>query len=179
MSEPRVLEDQLLCEGRRVKLLRRVVSWKGMVFEKDLVVFGRSVVIIPVLSEGRVVFVRQWRAPLGKWIVELPAGRVESGEDFQSAALRELEEETGYRASRVVELGRAYVSPGYSDELITVFLAEELERVGARPDEGEVLEVLELAPQDYIAMCTAGECDLKSLAALLLYFARKGCLGGA
>jgi len=179
LGEPRVLEDQLLCEGRRVKLLRRVISWRGRVFEKDLVAFGRSVVIIPVLGDGRVVFVRQWRAPLGRWIVELPAGRVESGEDLRSAALRELEEETGYRASRVVELGRAYVSPGYSDELITVFLAEELERVGARPEEGEVLEVLELAPRDYIATCAAGECDLKSLAALLLYLAHKGWLRGA
>lgn len=179
MSEPRVLEDKLLCEGRRVRLFRRLVSWRGRVFEKDLVAFGRSVVIVPVLGDGRVVFVRQWRAPIGKWVVELPAGRVESGEDPRSAALRELEEETGYRASRIIELGRAYVSPGYSDELITAFLAEGLERVGAHPDEGEVLEVLELAPREYIAACAAGECDLKSLAALLLYFSRRGGLSGA
>uniref|UniRef100_A0A7C4BAU4 NUDIX hydrolase n=1 Tax=Thermofilum pendens TaxID=2269 RepID=A0A7C4BAU4_THEPE len=172
MGEPRVLEDHLLCEGRRVKLFKRLVSWKGRVFEKDLVAFGRSVVIVPVLGDGRVVFVKQWRAPVGRWVVELPAGRVESGEDLRSAALRELEEETGYRASRIVELGRAYVSPGYSDELITVFLAKGLEKVGAHPEEGEVLEVVELAPREYIEMCTAGECDLKSLAALLLYFNR-------
>ncbi|MEM0376608.1 MAG: NUDIX hydrolase [Thermofilum sp.] len=179
MSSPRVVDDQLLCRGRRVALYRRIVEWDGRLFEKDLVSFGRSVVIVPELARGRLIFVRQWRAPIAKWIIELPAGRVEPGEDPREAAARELEEETGYRAGELESLGRAYVSPGYSDELIEVFTARKLAKAAARPDEGEFLEVVELNPLEYIRLCGSGEGDLKSLAAILLYAERSGWLRGA
>lgn len=179
MHSPRVVDDQLLCRGRRVALYRRVVEWRGKLFEKDLVTFGRSVVIIPEVAPGRLVFVRQWRAPIAKWVIELPAGRVEPGEEPREAAARELEEETGFRAGELESLGRAFVSPGYSDELIEVFLARGLSRAAARPDEGEFLEVVELSPLDYLRLCRSEEGDLKSLAAVLLYAERNGWLRGA
>lgn len=179
MRNPEVVEDQLVCKGRRVSLYKRIVELEGKRYEKDLVSFGRSVVVIPELSRNRFVFVHQWRAPIAKWIVELPAGRVEPGEDARDAALRELEEETGFRAGELELLGKAYVSPGYSDELIEIYLARELSGAGAHPDEGEFLEVVVLSLQEYLELCRRGEGDLKSLAAILLYAEKTGWLRGA
>lgn len=178
MRDPKVVEDQLLCRGHRVSLYKRIIEWSGKRLEKDLVSFGRSVVVIPKLKPNRLIFVRQWRASIAKWIIELPAGRVEQGEKAREAAARELEEETGYRAGKFEYLGRAYASPGYSDELIEIFLAEELVKAAAHPDEAEFLEVIELEPHEYLRLCREGEGDLKSLAAILLYAERAGWLRG-
>ncbi|MGC8932769.1 MAG: NUDIX hydrolase [Candidatus Methanodesulfokora sp.] len=161
--EPRVERDELICSGRRVKLYRRIISG-GIV--KDLVSFGKAVVIVPVLSDGRIVFVRQWRAPIAKWIVELPAGRIEEGEEPLETAIRELKEETGYRAGRIKEIASAYVAPGYSDEYMHIFVAEDLVFEGQRPEKGEYLMTVVLSPEEYISKFRE---DMKSIAALLLY----------
>ncbi|MCC6004197.1 MAG: NUDIX hydrolase [Thermofilum sp.] len=167
--EPRVVGDTLLAAGRRVKLFRRVIEVGGETFEKDLVTFGRSVVIVPVLGDGRVVFVRQWRAPIARWIIELPAGRVERGEDVIAAAGRELLEETGYTAGSLRLIGAFYVSPGYSDEVMSVVVAEGLKRGSSRPEEGEILSTVVMSPQEYLGMAGGEVLDLKTVAGLLLY----------
>jgi len=161
--EPVVERDELICSGRRVKLYRRVISG-GIV--KDLVSFGEAVVIVPVLEDGRIVFVRQWRAPIARWIVELPAGKVEEGESPAETAMRELREETGYRAGRLRHLASAYVAPGYSDEHMHIFVAEDLVFEGQRPERGEYLTTILLSPEEYLSKFRE---DMKSIAALLLY----------
>ncbi|MEM2617686.1 MAG: NUDIX hydrolase, partial [Thermofilaceae archaeon] len=103
--EPRVLGDELLAIGRRLKLLRRRVEAGGVVFERDVVAFGEAVIVVPILGGGRVLMVKQWRAPIQSWVLEVPAGKLEQGEDPREAAVRELEEETGYIAGSLVELG--------------------------------------------------------------------------
>jgi len=161
--ELRVERDELLCSGRRVKLYRRIISG-GIV--KDYVSFGRAVVIVPVLDDGRIVFVKQWRAPIAKWIVELPAGKVEEGEDPSSTAMRELREETGYKAGKLLELASAYVAPGYSDEYMHIFVAKNLVFEGLKPERGEYVVPLILYPEEYLSSFRE---DMKSIAALLLY----------
>jgi len=161
--ELRVERDELLCSGRRVKLYRRIVSG-GIV--KDFVSFGRAVVVVPVLDDGRIVFVKQWRAPIARWIVELPAGKVEDGEDPASTAVRELKEETGYKAGKLVELASAYVAPGYSDEYMYIFVARNLVFEGQKPEKGEYVVPLILHPEEYLSSFRE---DMKSIAALLLY----------
>lgn len=171
---PLILRDELLCSGRRVKLYRRLVSIDGRLVERDLVSFGKAVVIVPILDDGRVLFVRQWRAAIGDWVLELPAGRVEEGEGVEKAAIRELEEETGFTASTLEPIATAYVSPGYSDEVQTLVVAKGLRFVGARPEVGEVLSVVPMHPQEYLQVARKSVADLKSLAAVLLYMAFKG-----
>ncbi|MHB9302377.1 NUDIX hydrolase [Thermofilum pendens] len=164
-----MLRDELLCEGRRVKLYRRVVSAGDAEVEKDYVAFGESVVVVPVLEGGALVFVRQWRPAINRWIVELPAGRVELGEGVLEAAGRELEEETGFKAGALREVGSFYVSPGYSDELIHVVVAERLVAAKAHPEPGEVLSVVVMRPEEYLSRVGRESLDLKTVAAIHLY----------
>lgn len=168
-GEPRVLRDVLLASGRRVKLYRRIVEADGKTFERDLVAFGSSVVIVPVLGDGRIVFVRQWRASIAGWVLELPAGRVEPGEDLLEAAGRELVEETGFRAGSLRVLGSFYVAPGYSDEVISVVRADGLVEGQPRPEEGEVLRTVFMRPEEYLGLLGKETLDLKSIAGVLLY----------
>ncbi len=170
--EPRVLGDELVAVGRRVRLLKRKFEFGGSVFEKDVVAFGEAVVAVPVLDGGRVVMVRQWRPAVKAWVLEVPAGRVEPGEGPEQAARRELEEEVGYAAGELVKLATAYATPGYSDEVMHFFAALKLEKRGARPEAGEVLEVVEVDPDAYLAMAGREVLDLKTVAALALCRAR-------
>ena len=167
---PNIISDEFLCRGRRVSLYRRVVMYRGRRLEKDLVRFGKAVVIVPVLDDGRIVFVKQWRAAANAWLLELPAGRVELGEDLKEAAQRELREETGYIAEELTQIANVHVSPGYSDEIQTIFVARKLKHVGASPEAGEILHVVFMRPEEFLSTVnTSAIVDLKSLAATLLY----------
>ncbi|QOJ79102.1 NUDIX hydrolase [Infirmifilum lucidum] len=173
-ASPEVVGDTLLCEGRRVRLYRREVRYGGKTYVRDVVAFGQGVVIVPVKSDGRIVFVEQWRAPLKRWVIELPAGKLEEGEKPLEAARRELEEETGYRAGKWEYVGGFSVAPGYSDEVLHFFIASGLEHVGARPELGEVIRVVEMGPGEYLESVAGGVGDLKTVAGVLLYISARG-----
>lgn len=170
--EPRVLGDELLAAGRRVRLLKRRVDAGGVVFEGDVVKFGEAVAVVPILDGGRVVMVRQWRAAIGGWVLEVPAGKLEPNEDAWAAVRRELEEETGYSAGELEELGRFYAMPGYSDEVVHLFAAKRLVKRLPRPEVDEVLTVVEVDPNEYLSGRSGEVLDLKTVAALLLCKAR-------
>jgi ADP-ribose pyrophosphatase len=107
-------------------------------------------------------------------LLELPAGTLEAGELPAEGAVRELEEETGYRAAHVEPLCRFYPSPGYTSELLYLFLATGLTPGGARPEADERIDVIPKAWDDAMAMVARGEiCDAMSIIGLLLVQARR------
>ena len=168
--EIRLLDEEVLCRGRRVTLYSRRYWVEGREVVRDVVHFGESVAIVPVKENGKIVLIRQFRAPIGRWIIEVPAGRVEEGEDWRSAATRELEEETGYNAAHVKKLASTYVSPGYSDEIVHITLAEELVYVGGHPESSEVIEIIEISYEKVLEYIYKGIInDAKTIIALLLY----------
>ncbi|MDI3316904.1 MAG: NUDIX hydrolase [Bacillota bacterium] len=122
--------------------------------------------IIPVLPDGRILLERQYRAALDSWILELPAGKAEPGEEVEACARRELEEETGFRAGRLQELFWFWPAPGYSNEEIHLFVARDL-RDGERSlDPGEELEVEALTVEEFLDAVEAGRIhDGKTLLA--------------
>ncbi|MDK6028604.1 NUDIX hydrolase [Ignisphaera sp. 4213-co] len=167
---PAIIRDEFLCKGKRISLFKRIIKIGDKVVEKDVVKFGKAVVIVPVLNNGKIVFIRQWRASVNSWVLEVPAGRVEDGESPEAAAMRELREETGYVANKLTPLATVFVSPGYSDEIQTIFVAKELKFVGASPEAGEILANVYMTPQEYLdTLNSGGIADLKTLAAVLLY----------
>lgn len=167
---PVIVREEFLCRGKRVSLYRRVIEFGGVVSEKDVVKFGKAVVILPILDDGRVVLVRQWRAAVNAWILEAPAGRVEPGEDVFEAARRELREETGYEAEELIPMASTYVSPGYSDEVQVIFLARKLRFVGASPEAGEILRTVIMSPEEVLSTVKPDTTvDAKTVLALLLY----------
>ena len=119
--------EEVVWEGRFLAAKRRG-KWEYVARTR-----GVSAAVILALDDGHVLLVEQHRGPLGQACLELPAGLVgdeEEGEEAEAAAIRELEEETGYRAAHMVELGRFHASPGMSSEGFTLLRAEGLERVG-------------------------------------------------
>ena len=153
-------------------MLKRRFEFGGTVFEKDVVAFGEAAIVVPLLGDGRVVMVRQWRPAVKAWVLEVPAGRVEPGESPERAARRELEEEVGYAAGELVKLATAYATPGYSDEVMHFFAALKLERRRAHPEAGEILKAVEVDPDAYLASAGREVLDLKTVAALALCKAR-------
>jgi ADP-ribose pyrophosphatase len=135
----------------------------------DLVRHSPSVSVLPVDTEGLVYFVRQYRLGVGADLLELPAGVIESDEDSEVCAHRELREETGYSASKMTCIGKAFLVPGYGDELMYFYLAEGLTVNPLRPDPDEFLEVVRLSLPEIDQMVMDGRLnDSKTLAALTL-----------
>ncbi|TVQ55678.1 MAG: NUDIX hydrolase [Phycisphaerales bacterium] len=143
---------------------------QGREITREIVRHPGAVLIVPVLNEQKLILIRNYRIAPDQTLWEFPAGKLEPGEDPRNAALRELEEETGYSAARIEPLGTFYTSPGFADELMHVFVAEELSEVGQRLEPGEEIEVHLIGREDALEMATDGRMqDGKSIAALFMW----------
>lgn len=126
-----------------------------------------AVVIIAALENNKLLFERQFRYPLRRVFLELPAGKIDPGEPILDTARRELREETGYKARIWRHLGTMHPCIGYSDERIEIFLAQGLTYLGHERDHGEFLEVIELSLADAVASVRDGEItDAKTITAM-------------
>jgi ADP-ribose pyrophosphatase len=138
-----------------------------------------AVTMVAIDGQGLVLFVRQYRHAIGRWLLELPAGGLEPGEDPAACAERELQEETGYRPGRLEKLGAFYLAPGYSSEYEHVYLASELTESKLEGDE-DVIHVERLSIEEALRRVRDGEIeDAKTAAALLLYLRHAGNKGTA
>ncbi len=137
------LESERAFEGAFFTIHRdRVRCPDGHVGVREYIRHPGAAVIVPLLDDDTVLLERQFRYAAGRSFVELPAGKLDLGEDPLACAQRELQEETGYCAARWDHLGGFHNAIGYSDEKLEVFLARDLQQVGgAAPEAGEVLEV--------------------------------------
>ncbi len=143
----KTLKSKLLHEGRHFSFLRDEVELpNGHRTYRDTVRHPGAVAIVPVLPDGRVVMVRQYRYAAGKELLEIPAGTLEPGEPPLECARRELIEETGYEAGEMEALLCCYMAPGYSSEVVHLYLAGGLREVGgeSEPDEELAVEKLDL-----------------------------------
>ncbi|MBQ7171278.1 MAG: NUDIX hydrolase [Clostridia bacterium] len=128
-----------------------------------------AVCVVPVAENGDVLLVRQFRYPIGKVLLEIPAGKLEEGdEDRAAAALRELKEETGVCAASLVSLGDFYGAPAYSDERLTLYLATGLTEGEQKLDRDEFLRVVRIPLAEAVRLVLDGEIeDMKTQAGLL------------
>lgn len=116
-----------------------------------------AVCIIPITDNGEIILVKQFRYPIGRVVTEIPAGKLEVGEDRLEAAKRELEEETGYRAGKMEYIGEFLGSPAILEERITMYLATRLTKTETHPDEDEFIEVFTMPLEKAVEKVMANE----------------------
>jgi ADP-ribose pyrophosphatase len=165
-----IMERHTVAQGRVIRLEQMTVRLPdGAEAKRDVVRHPGGCVIVPIGADGSVYLVRQYRVAVEAATLELPAGKLEGGEPPEDCARRELLEETGFRAGSLRHATSVYSSPGFCDETIHVFIAEQLEAGEAQPDEGEFLEV-ERMPLGILAdMARSGAIkDAKTVIGILL-----------
>ena len=140
---------------------------------REVIEHAPAVAIVPITDDGQVVFVRQYRYPVGEVLLEVPAGKLDDGELPHECASRELEEETGFTARSMEEVGAFYTTPGFSNELMHLFIARGLSRHAPRPDEDEFISTELIPIERALDMAKSGQIrDAKTLAGLLML----GCM---
>jgi ADP-ribose pyrophosphatase len=162
---------KVIYRGRKFDLEQRKVSYPdGRTGIHDLIIHNGAAVILAFPAPGEILMVRQYRPAVGEWIMELPAGTLEKGEDPAEAAVRELEEECGFRAGKVEKLCEFHSSPGVMTERMHVYVATKLKATAQNLDEGEALSVRRVPFAEALAMAGRGEIkDAKTLTTLLMW----------
>ncbi|MDI6871602.1 MAG: NUDIX hydrolase [Bacillota bacterium] len=175
MCEETIASEEIF-RGALVTVRRETVRLPdGRRATREIVEHAPAVAILPVDAQGRVLLVRQYRKPLEQVLWEVPAGKMEAGEAPEECARRELAEEAGVAAGRLVYLGKIATTPGFSDEIIHLFRAEELRpATGVAGDPDEALEAAPVEWAEVERMVERGELwDAKSLCLVLREAARR------
>ncbi len=148
--------------------LDRVVLQNGEHSLREVVEHPGGVTVIPVDNDGNVYCVRQFRYPIGEHLLEMPAGKLEDGEEPMTCAVRELSEETGITAGEYIFLGKVYPSPGFCREVLYIYMARDLSFGQAHPDEHEFLDVQKIHIDELFNMAMKNEiADAKTVIAVL------------
>ncbi len=147
-----------------------IVREDGREAVREYVDFPEVVVVVPVEDDGRLLMIKQFRYPIDSVVYELPAGKVDKGEELEHAAKRELLEETGYAAKSLTYVQSFYPSCGMSNEKMHMFIAKDLQKKSTDFDEDEWIERFSIKVDKAVELIRKGEIvDLKTIAAILIF----------
>ena len=163
------VSSQTVFEGKIITVkLDKALLPNGAEAGREVVEHPGGVCVLALREDGTVPLVRQFRYPLGDVLLELPAGKLEYGEDPRSAAIRELGEEVGLEPGQLTDLGFIYVSPGFCTEKLHMYLARNVKEVPVHPDEDEFLDIVHLPFEQLAQRVMSGEItDGKTVATVL------------
>ena len=166
----KTLNSARLYEGKIINLRVDTVELPDKKYSKrEIVEHSGAAAVVPLTMDGHVILVKQFRKPMEEIMLEIPAGRLETKESAEKCALRELAEETGYSVGSLEELISFYPSPGFSNEVIHIFIARDLTEGHAKPDEDEYLEVMKFPLEEALKMVEEGTIkDSKTIIGLLM-----------
>lgn len=164
------IHSDVLAQGDLLTVKRdKVQLANGNTSHREYVTHPGAVVIVPILANGNLILERQFRYPLHQVFIELPAGKIDPDENVLTTGQRELLEETGYSALNWVKLGVQHPCIGYSNEVIHIYLAQNLNAGNNQRDADEMMEVFDLSLDDCLDMIVRGEItDSKTIVALFL-----------
>ena len=168
LSEKKI-SRKVIYEGKIINVYNDTVLLpNGKETHRELVEHHGGVCVAALTDEGNLLFVRQFRYPYGRVLLELPAGKLEKGEDPLSAGMRELEEECGVVAEKVFPMGTVYPTVAYCTEIIHLFLAQGLSKTRQHLDDGEFLSVEEIPLKEAVKLVMNGEISDSKTVALIL-----------
>jgi len=166
---PKILSSQKVFDGRVFNVTVDTVSEGELTYQREVVHHNGSAVIVPVFDDGTVALVKQYRHPAVRYLLEVPAGTLAKGERPDAGAARELKEELGLVAARLEKLSEFFVSPGFCEEKMWVYLATELSEGEQALEDDEIIDVVRLPIADALEMITSGEIeDAKTIIGLML-----------
>ncbi len=167
----KTLKRENIYKGRIIDVKRdSVLLPNGKETIREVVLHSAACGMVAIDDEGMIILVRQYRYPASKEMLELPAGLVEPGEPPEKCALRELEEETSYKAENISHLTSFYTSAGFSDEVLHIYLCTGLKKGRMKLDEDEILSAERFTPEEVCDMIFSGEItDSKTIIGILMY----------
>jgi len=170
LPEKKVASQQVY-RGRAVNLhVDTVEKPSGKKTVRDVVEHSDCVAVVALDDQDNVLLVRQFRYPVGKFLLEIPAGGIDPGEEPVDCVRRELQEEIGYFPGEIDDLGGFYSIPGYGTEYLYCYLASNLVPSRLLAEDTEGIEIVRVSPNQIPEMITSGQiCDAKSIAALLTF----------
>ena len=172
---PRVIKSETIFRGRVIEVTVDTVSEGEVTYQREVVHHAGSAVIIPVFNDGTIALVRQYRHPAVRYLLEAPAGTLRRGEAPEEGAKRELEEELGVVSGRMEKLSEFFVSPGFCEEKMWVYLATELTETEQRLEDDEIIEIVRIPFSQALSMITTGEIeDAKTIIGVMLAAPRVG-----
>lgn len=165
------LSEEILYQGRILDLARETHQMPdGREARFEVVQHSGGAAALPVLADGRLILIRQFRPAIQDYLYEIPAGRLEQGEDGVTCVHRELQEEIGYRAGQLESLGEIYSSVGFCNELIQLYLARDLQQVERSLEPDEFIELQIMTLEEALGLVRNGRLrDAKTRVALLQY----------
>lgn len=169
MSEAKILASKMAYNGGHIQVREdRVIEPAGHECSREIVVHPGAVCVVARPTPEEVILIRQYRHAAGRELVEIPAGTLHAGEDPRECAIRELEEEAGYRAANMVERAKFWTTPGFTTEFMYLYEATGLTKTQINPDDDEVIEVDIVSRSKALQMIDDGEIqDAKSILGLL------------
>ena len=175
---PVILSSREVFRGRVFDVTTDTIREGDVTYERDVVHHPGSAVIVPVFDDGTVALVRQYRHPAVRYLLEVPAGTLNRGERPEEGAARELEEELGLTAANMTKLAEFFVSPGFCEEKMWIYLATDLTETAQRLEDDELIEVVRLPFSRALEMISDGEIeDAKTIIGLMFSISRVGILG--
>jgi len=146
--QERTIHTDYIYQGKIIQVqVDEVILPNGEHSERELVKHPGAVAVIAITKDDKIVFVEQYRKPLERSLIEIPAGKIEVDERPEVTAIRELEEETGYTTNKLTHITSFFTSPGFADELVHIYLTDQLEKldVPVKGDDDEFIEIMELS----------------------------------
>ncbi len=169
--EEKTMKCERIYEGRIINVRVDTVELPNKKYSKrEIVEHPGAVGIIAITEDNKIMFVKQFRKPVEEVLLEIPAGKLEPMERPDKCAIRELEEETGFTTDRVEKILEFYTTPGFSNEILHIYLAENLKEGNINPDEDENIETIQLSIEDALNKIKTGEIkDAKTIIGVLTY----------
>lgn len=166
----KAMYSKMIFQGKVLTLKCDTVELpNGAEATREIIEHPGAVAVVPFTDDGQIVLVKQYRYPVERVMLEIPAGKLDNGEEPDDCAKRELAEETGYIAEKITKITSIFTTPGFTNEIIHIYIAENLTVAEKHPDEDEFLNV-EIYNKSQIKQMISdgGICDAKSIVGLLM-----------